>query len=96
MSRRAAKVDANQSDIMKALRSVDGVSVYSLAGQGDGCPDLLVGSRHQTFLCEVKDGVKRLTPDQVRFIEKWQGSSVVILRDVETALAWARRIATVD
>jgi hypothetical protein len=96
MSRRAAKVDANQSDIMKALRSVDGVSVYSLAGQGDGCPDLLVGSRHQTFLCEVKDGVKRLTPDQVRFIEKWQGSSVVILRDAETALAWARRIATVD
>ena len=55
--RRAAKVDANQTEIVKALRQV-GASVQSLAATGKGCPDLLVGIRGLNFLIEVKDGAK--------------------------------------
>ena len=92
MTRVAAKGDLNQTEIIKALREDPGVTVHSLAGQGKGCPDLLVGIQQQTFLCEVKNGIKKLTPDQVKFIEHWNGSPVVILRDVGTARAWARRL----
>ncbi|HJP47915.1 hypothetical protein [Acinetobacter venetianus] len=42
--RRAAKIDANQTEIVKALRKF-GASVQSLASTGKGCPDLLVGFR---------------------------------------------------
>ena len=68
---RAAKVDANQGEIVKALRA-HGCEVLSLAPMGGGCPDLLVwtpytyllgmgvrvsnGGRHLLF--EVKDGSK--------------------------------------
>jgi hypothetical protein len=101
----AAKVDANQTVIIKALREVgnadaDGaVSVWSLAGQHHGCPDLLVGiegepGKGRTYLVEVKDGGKvpskqLLTKDQKRFIEQWRGSPVVILTTPEQAQAWA-------
>ena len=99
--RRAAKIDANQPAIVEALRSVAGVSVCSLAGLGDGVPDLLVGARGLSYLCEVKDGEKSpsrrmLTPDQRRWIERWTGSEVRILTDTDQASSWARRIAAAD
>ena len=96
MPRYRAKVDRNQSEIIQALRSVGPhVSVRSLAGQGQGIPDLLCGISGVTFLIEVKDGAKslsrqKLTPDQEDFIARWTGSPVVILRDAEEAVAWAR------
>ena len=46
--RRAAKLDANHPAIVEALLSVSGVTLHSLAGVSNGCPDLLVargGSR---------------------------------------------------
>ena len=69
--RRAAKIDANQTEIVKALRQV-GASVQSLASTGKGCPDLLVGFRGVNWLLEIKDGQKvksarKLTDD------KWFG-----------------------
>ena len=75
MSRRAARIDANQTRIVRALRDI-GAVVHSLAGVGSGCPDLLVGFRGVTFLLEVKDGSKplserKLTPDQGRWHEEW-------------------------
>ena len=96
--RYGARVDANHPAIVEALLSVSGVSVHSLAGVGCGCPDLLVGARGMTYLCEVKDGEKwpshrTLTPDQRKWIERWTGAPVVILLDASKALAWARRIA---
>ena len=96
--RRAAKIDANHGEIVKALRSVSGVSVCSLAGVGCGCPDLLIGANGRTYLVEIKDGEKwpshrTLTPDQRTWIRKWTGSPVVVLIDGGKALAWARRIA---
>ena len=95
---RAARVDANHGEIVTALRSVSGVSVCSLAGLGFGVPDLLVGARGLSYLCEIKDGEKcpsnrSLTPDQRTWIRKWTGSPVVVLLDVDQARTWARRIA---
>ena len=70
--RRAARTDANQAEIVAALRKA-GASVTSLAGVADGCPDLLVGRAGQTLLMEVKDGTKKpsdrkLTPDQQAYV----------------------------
>ena len=93
------RVDANQQAIVAALRAVHGVSVFSLAGVADGCPDLLVGIAGLTYLVEVKDGDRipseqTLTDDQVRFIERWEGSPVVILRSAQLAADWVRRKVT--
>lgn len=88
--RRAAKVDANQTEIVQALRQI-GAVVQSLAAVGNGCPDLLVGYRNRLFLLEVKDGSKppsaqKLTPDQVEWHRVWQGH-VVVVNGVESAIA---------
>jgi hypothetical protein len=89
--RRAAKVDANQTEIVDALRTV-GASVHSLSAVGGGIPDLLVGFRMVTYLLEVKDGKKKpsareLTPDQVRFHADWFGGACVVVNSVPEALA---------
>lgn len=84
-----AKVDANQGEIVKALRKV-GATVKSLAAVGKGCPDLLVGFRGGNYLIEVKDGEKppskrALTKDQRTFFYTWEGHCRVAL-DVDEAL----------
>lgn len=85
----AAKIDANQNEIVKALRQV-GCTVQSLAATGKGCPDLLVGFRGVNLLFEVKDGSKpksarKLTPDQVIWHGGWNGE-VYVVESVEQAL----------
>ena len=87
--RRAAKVDANQTEIVNALRQV-GASVQSLASTGKGCPDLLVGFRGVNWLLEIKDGQKvrsarKLTEDQVVWHQTWRGK-VYIVESVDQAL----------
>lgn len=78
------KVDANQAEIVKALRQV-GMSVLSLAPMGKGCPDLLVADDDSYFLIEVKGPKGKLTDDQVAFIADWRGV-VHIARTVDEAL----------
>lgn len=81
--RRAAAVDANQSEIVAALRKI-GATVQPLHAVGGGCPDLLVGFGHaMNFLFEVKDGSKplsqrKLTPAQVDFHANWRGQVCVV------------------
>lgn len=80
--RRAAKVDANQSQIIDALRRA-GASVQPLHAVGQGCPDILVGHRGVNLLIEVKDGAKppsarKLTPDQVSWHDTWRGQVAVV------------------
>lgn len=69
---RNARTDANQKEIVAALRSV-GATVQSLAPVGHGVPDLLVGFRGATYLIEVKTPTGKLTPDQIRWHGDWRG-----------------------
>ena len=80
--RRAARVDANQDQIVSALRSA-GASVWII-----GLPvDLLVGYKGHTFLVEVKStSKKRLTSLQADFFENWGGSTLCRVNDAESAL----------
>jgi hypothetical protein len=92
--RRAMRVDANQEQIVSALRARGaGVRVIS---QGDGIPDLLVGYKGFTILMEVKDGQKvpsarKLTPAEQKFFDDWQGGMLVIVNSVEEALETLKR-----
>ena len=88
--RRAAKVDANQEQIVSALRKA-GASVQSLASVGKGVPDLLIGFQNQTLLMEVKDGNKSpsqrlLTEDQMKWHQQWRGGAVSVVDTVDAAL----------
>jgi len=51
---RAAKVDSNQPEIVKALRKI-GASVL-ITSQLKNAFDILVGYRDQLFIIEIKDG----------------------------------------
>lgn len=91
--RRAAKVDANQAQIVSALRSV-GASVWVI-----GLPvDLLIGAHGRTAIAEVKTLVGKrapkaasYTPLQEGFMTTWRGGTVATLTDVDGAL---RLVAT--
>jgi hypothetical protein len=88
--RRAAKIDANQPAIVKALRAL-GAFVQPLHTVGDGCPDLLVAFRGQTLLVEVKDGSKppsarSLTEDQQKWHAEWIGGPLAVVTDVDGAI----------
>lgn len=80
--RYAKRVDANQTQIISALRAA-GAYVYII-----GLPvDLLVGYKNHTFLVEVKDGSrKRLTPLQEDFFLNWMGGTLARIDDAESAL----------
>ena len=99
MARRAAKVDANQKIVVKALRSA-GATVQHLHAVGAGCPDLLVGFRGINYLIEVKDGKKppsarKLTDDQVIWHRDWRGNAHVV-KSVTEALAVLGLMPTVE
>jgi hypothetical protein len=88
--RRAAKIDANQTPVVEALRAA-GATVQSLAAVGQGVPDLLVGFQGQTVLLEVKDGRKppserRLTDDQLKWHGAWRGGPLAVVDGVDAAL----------
>jgi hypothetical protein len=92
--RRAAKVDANQQEIVKAIRAC-GASVQPLHTVGRGCPDLLVGYHGKNLVWELKDGnlppsKQALTTDELDWHREWTGS-VVIVRSIEEALACLAR-----
>lgn len=96
MKRRAARVDSNHAEIVKALRSI-GCSVVSLAPLGNGCPDLLVGIFGRNILMEIKDGEKPpsqrlLSPMEREFHSTWKGQLVTVLTvdDAIRAVAWCR------
>ncbi len=80
--RYAARVDANQQQVVEALRQA-GAYVWVI-----GLPvDLLVGYNGQTFLVEVKDGPKKaLTSLQQDFFAKWIGGGLHRVNGPEDAL----------
>ena len=80
--RRAARVDANQEQIVSVLRA-SGATVWII-----GLPvDLLVGYKNHTFLVEIKtDSKKRLTKLQKDFFENWSGGTLCRIDNPEAAL----------
>jgi hypothetical protein len=94
MSKYARRVDANQDQIVSALRAC-GATVRVIS-QGDGIPDLLVGYRGYTMLLEVKDGRKppsarELTPAEEKFFKDWTGGILARVNSVEEALEILKR-----
>lgn len=91
----AKRVDANQKEIVKALRDC-GASVFILSDVGMGCPDLLIGKHGFNYLGEVKDGKKppsgrRLTEHEQKFFNTWQGQ-VCLLESVEDVIIFMNSI----
>jgi hypothetical protein len=80
--RYAARVDANQDQIVVALRAA-GAYVWII-----GLPvDLLVGYKGHTFLVEIKtDAKKRLTTLQRDFFESWCGGTLARVDSPDAAL----------
>lgn len=78
MKRYALRKDANQSEIVDALRKA-GCSVEVMH---EPC-DLLVGIAGRNVLLELKDGNKppsarKLTGAQIRFRQLWRGQYAVV------------------
>ena len=88
--RRAAKVDANHTEMVSAFRKL-GCSVLSLASLGRGVPDLLVSLGGITWLVEVKMPKGRETDDQIAFISGWKGCRALV-RDLEGVLTVVRSL----
>lgn len=83
----ASRVDANQSEVVMALRKL-GATVQPLHIVGKGCPDLLVGYRGRCYLFEVKDGNKtpserKLTEEQWRWHRNWRGQVAIVETSIE-------------
>lgn len=79
--RRAARVDANQAEIVDALRAA-WCSVVVLSAVGGGVWDIVVGRAGINYLLEIKDGSKppsqrKRTPAQVRLHAEWRGQQAV-------------------
>ena len=73
--RRAAKVDANQGEIVKALRAIPGVSVEL------DHDDILVGYKGVTYWYELKNGKPTesdIKPDQYRIWETFTGHYKIV------------------
>jgi hypothetical protein len=92
--RYAARIDANQEQIVSALRA-HGATVR-IVTQGNGLPDLLVGYKGFTLLLEVKDGNKvpsarKLTPAEQKFFDEWTGGMLAIVNSADEAIEILKR-----
>ena len=92
--RRAAKVDANQSEIVRGLQAMFGPdAVFDCSGVGHGFPDIMVGVRGVNILVELKTDRGRLTHDQVYFHREWLGQ-VVVAHTLDDVLREIARLTT--
>jgi len=88
--RLAAKTDANQTQVISALRAA-GAKVQSLSAVGKGVPDLLCQYEGTFYLIEVKDGRKtpsqrKLTDDQVKWHSEWKSAFLGVVESPDEAL----------
>ena len=89
MIRRAAKVDANQAEIVECLREIPECSVAITSVVGNGFVDIVVGYRGFNFMFELKsDPAKELTDEQRKFHGAWKGQiqRVDSLKEIVTAM----------
>ena len=89
--RRDNRVDGNHLEICHALRQ-GGMSVASTASVGNGFTDAVAALRGFNYLVEIKNGKRwKLTPDQVKFHDEWQGQ-IVIIDSIESAIEWMEEL----
>ena len=79
--RRAAKVDANQPEIVAAFRKLGWYVL--IISQLKNCCDIIVSKRLQTWAIEIKDGSKppsarKLTPGEEAFRSTWKGEYAIV------------------
>jgi hypothetical protein len=84
-----ARTDANQAEIVKALRAA-GAKVAITSQLGGGFPDLVVGFGGRIALLEVKDPTKpardqRLTEREAEFFEQWIDYPVTVVLSADDA-----------
>lgn len=71
--RQAAKIDANQPSIVKALRKIPGVTVEL------GMDDILVGYQGKTYWYEIKVSEKaKVKPSQEKLLAEWKGHYKIV------------------
>lgn len=73
VNRLRSKVDANQPEIVKALRAINGVTVEL------GMDDFLIGYKGVTYWIELKEvgKEKNTTPHQKELLANWKGHYLV-------------------
>ena len=85
------RTDKNQALIIAGFQ-LHGAEVQSLAGVGNGCPDLLVGYKGRWILVEVKGRLGKLRPTQEAWMERFgEGGQIAVARDagdVPEILVW--------
>lgn len=79
--RRAAKVDANQPEIVKAFRDLGWYVL--IISQLKNCCDIIVSKKGRTIAVEIKDGSKppsqqKLSEGEVKFKNEWQGEYMIV------------------
>lgn len=81
-----AKVDANQPEVVKAMRKI-GAVVTPMHQLGKGVADLLVSWRQKWFVMEVKSKSKSdLTPDQIEWIAEQRAAVVIVTSPAEAVM----------
>lgn len=80
--RRAARVDKNQPELVKAFREL-GCSVAHLHNVGKGKPDTIIGAYGLNYLVEIKGEKGKLTPDQEKWHDEWRGQACIIRNEEE-------------
>lgn len=88
--RRAARLDANQKQIIDALNAA-GACVLDMSRVGGGFPDLIVGFQSKTILMEIKNpktayGRKGLNDNQLKWKESWIGGPYCVVDSIDSAL----------
>jgi hypothetical protein len=71
------KVDANQKEIVAALRQM-GATVWITSDCGHGAPDIICGYSGRSYLFELKSSGGRMTTDEIEWRDKWRGNYYVI------------------
>ena len=77
------RTDSNHSEIIKALRKIPNLSVFSTHEVGKGFPDIVIGYKGINYLIEIKDGKKppsarKLTDSEVKFHQDWRGQIKIV------------------
>ena len=77
------RTDSNHAEIIKALRKIPNLSVFSTHEVGKGFPDIVIGYKGINYLIEIKDGNKppsarKLTDSEVKFHQDWKGQIKIV------------------